>query len=68
LPLWAKIWANQPIHSFLVGCLNPCLQGTSVWVGLPQPWANPFEHALYYCDGHVATSAWKVFGHSRSRS
>ena len=31
------IWANQPIHSFLVGCLNPCLQGTSVWVGSPQP-------------------------------
>ena len=22
--------------SFLVGCLNPCLQGTSVRVGLPQ--------------------------------
>ena len=31
------IWANQPIHSFLVGCLNPCLQGTSVWVGSPRP-------------------------------
>ena len=24
------IWANQPIHSFLVGCLNTCLQGTNV--------------------------------------
>jgi len=31
------IWANQPVYLFLVGCLNPCLQGTSVWVGLPQP-------------------------------
>jgi hypothetical protein len=31
------IWANQPIYPFLVGCLNPCLQGRSVWVGLPQP-------------------------------
>ena len=31
------IWANQPIHSFLVGCLNPCLQGTSERVVLPQP-------------------------------
>ena len=30
------IWANQPIHSFLVECLNPCLQGTSVRVGSPQ--------------------------------
>jgi hypothetical protein len=30
-----KIWVNQSIHQFLVGCLNPCLQGTSVRVGLP---------------------------------
>ena len=28
-----RIWANQPIHSFLVGCLNPCFQGISVQVG-----------------------------------
>ena len=33
--LW--IWAKKPIHSFLVGCLNPCLQRTSVRVGSPQP-------------------------------
>ena len=33
-------WANKPIHSFLVGYLNPCLQGISVWVGLSQP--QPF--------------------------
>ena len=33
-----RIWANQPIHSFLVGCLKPCLQGTSVRVGLPHPY------------------------------
>ena len=32
-----SIWANQRIHSFLVGCLNPCLQGTNVRVGSPQP-------------------------------
>ena len=25
------------IHSFLVGCLDPCRQGTSVWDVLPQP-------------------------------
>ena len=31
-----KIWANQPIHLFVGGCLNPCLQGTSVQVGSPQ--------------------------------
>jgi hypothetical protein len=33
----SKIWANGPIHSFLVECLNPCLQRTSVRVGSPQP-------------------------------
>ena len=31
------IWVNQPIHSFLIGCRNPCLQGTNVRVGSPQP-------------------------------
>ena len=31
------IWAHQPINSFLVECLNPCLQRTSVQVGSPQP-------------------------------
>ena len=40
---WKLIWANQPIHLFLVGCLNPCLQGTSVWVGSPQPVETLFE-------------------------
>jgi hypothetical protein len=37
--LTSSIWANQPIslHSFLVGCLNPCFQGTNVWVVSPQP-------------------------------
>jgi len=33
----SKIWANGPIHSFLVECLNPCLQRTNVRVGSPQP-------------------------------
>ena len=28
---------TQPIHSFLVGCLSPCIQETSAWVGLPEP-------------------------------
>ena len=32
-----KIWANQPKHSFLVGCLYPCLQGTNIRVVSPQP-------------------------------
>ena len=31
------IWANQPIHLFLVGCMIPCLQETSVQAGLQQP-------------------------------
>ena len=31
------IWANQPIYSFLVGSLNPCLQGTSVRVASSHP-------------------------------
>jgi hypothetical protein len=41
------IWVNQPIHSFLVGCLDPCLEGTSVRVGSPQPthWLAP-THSL----------------------
>ena len=30
------IWANQPIHSFFVACLNPCLQAISVRVGSPK--------------------------------
>ena len=37
------IWANQCIHLFLVGCLNPCLQRTSVQVGSPQP-SWPLSH------------------------
>ena len=36
----ARIWANQPIHSVLVGCLSPCLQGTNVQVVSSQPLAN----------------------------
>ena len=28
---------NPYTRSFLVGCLNPCLQGTSVRIGPPQP-------------------------------
>ena len=32
-----RVWANQPIYSFFVGYLNPCLQGTNVWVGSPHP-------------------------------
>ena len=31
---WSR--AKQPIPWFLVGSLQPCLQVTSVWVGLPQ--------------------------------
>jgi hypothetical protein len=36
-PTSLAIWANQLIHSYLVGCLNPSLRGTSVRVGSPQP-------------------------------
>ena len=32
-----KIWVNQPIHLFLVGCLKCGLQRTSVRVVSPQP-------------------------------
>ena len=37
----SRIWANQPIQSFFVKCLNPCLQGTNVRVVSPQPWKQP---------------------------
>ena len=39
------IWPNQPIHAFIVGCLNPCLQGTNVGVVSLQSrflWFNPW--------------------------
>ena len=36
------IWTNQPIHLFLVGCLNPCLQETNVQVVSPP--APTFDH------------------------
>ena len=34
-PCIILIWANQPIHSFLVGCLNPFVQGMRLQVFLP---------------------------------
>jgi hypothetical protein len=52
----SKIWANQPIHLFLVGRLNPCMQGTGVWVGLHQVVSI------------VASGDFKCFGHDGSRS
>ena len=36
------IWTNQPIHLFLVGCLNPCIQETNVQVVSPP--APTFDH------------------------
>ena len=39
-----RIWANQPIHSFLVKCLNPCLQETNAGVGSPQPTKGSTNH------------------------
>ena len=54
--LWVWIWANQPIHSFLVGGLNPCLQRTSVRVVLPNLWVchmvttNKIESMKANCD------------------
>ena len=46
----ARIWMNKLIHSFLVRCRNPCLQGASVRVVSPQPNARrvPFEYPQYY--------------------
>ena len=41
---------NQPIHSFLVWCLNPCLQGTSVQVVLPQP--GFCKHHVFFLQVH----------------
>ena len=42
------IWANQLIHSFLVGCLNPCLQGTSVRVvSLQLEFRHPTKERVY---------------------
>jgi hypothetical protein len=47
-----QIWANQPKHSFLVGCLYPYLQGTNIHVVSPQPF-NPYlgepTHTLVPC-------------------
>ena len=37
------IWTSQLKHSFLVGCLYPCLQGTSVRVVSPQPQLSMFS-------------------------
>ena len=31
---------TNPVHLFLVGCLNPCLQGTNVRVVSPQPYTT----------------------------
>ena len=35
-----RIWVNQPIHSFFVGCLNPCLQETNVKSVRPRWWGG----------------------------
>ena len=49
-PLTAhEIWANQPIHSFLVGYLNPCFQGTSIHVVSPQPCCTWHTPCLLMC-------------------
>ena len=60
--LW--IWANQLIHSFLVGCLNPCLQETNVY-GLVRPnpvlWARPTPNVSL-----TVGSSWEL-PHSRSK-
>ena len=29
----STVWANQPVHSFLVGCLNPCLSQRNECMG-----------------------------------
>ena len=47
LPWSSEIWANQPIHSFFVGCLNPCFQETSVRVGSPHPSSVLYRKKLY---------------------
>ena len=52
---WCGIWANQPIHSFLVGCLNPCLASIERVYGLVRPsryFGSPvllsYLHVKYY--------------------
>jgi hypothetical protein len=59
------IWGNQPIHSFLVGCLSPCLQGTSVRVGSPQPldWSHMFPP--YVCPILVPLALHSTYGVQR---
>ena len=57
VPIYAIIWivilktlscttgrANRPIHRFLVGWLQPCLQGTNVCIVTPQPYPS---HSLF---------------------
>ena len=58
LPTDVPIWANQPIHSFLVGCLKPCLQGTNVHVGSPNS-DVPMWHCKYgWPCGNKRTNEW----------
>jgi hypothetical protein len=54
-----RFWANQPIHSFLVGCLNPCLQGTSARVGSPQPSKSNLFFKFTFCNGWTPWCYWR---------
>ena len=56
---FSAIWANQPIHSFLVGCLNPCLQGTSVQFGSPQPSKSNLFFKFTFCNGWIPWCYWR---------
>ena len=53
-PCWMPsytIWTNQPIHSFLVGCLKPCLQEINIRVGSPQPNYTQLRNYSIYLAG-----------------
>ena len=47
-----RIWANRPIHSFIVGWLNICLQGTNYEL---------FHPNHEYSEWHNILVAWGLF-------
>ena len=42
-------------YDFLVGCLNPCLQGTNIQVVSPQPWRGTF---LFFYSSSFIHGGW----------
>ena len=70
-PISGLIWVNQPIYSFLVGCLNSCLQGTNVRVISPQPWVGrclAFSSSMTSTNyGSENSTSWAVLSEKLDR-